>query len=254
MQVSLITCTFNSEKTIKDCCLSIHSQSCKNLEHIILDNNSQDQTLYIAKKYRIESQKIIQQKSAGIYGALNEGLKESTGEIIGTLHSDDEFIENNIVENIRKIFLDKDVDVLFSNLFYTKKNDTNKIRRKWKSNLLQGVQSNSEIEKRIQEGWMPPHTTVFFKKKLLSEVGFYDESFKISSDYDFMIRLLKIKKIRIFFLDKFTIKMRSGGLSNKNIKNIFIKFLEDISIMKKNKMNVLKSILFKNFSKISQFF
>ena len=253
MQVSLITCTFNSEKTIKDCCLSIYSQSCTNLEHIILDNNSQDRTLTIAKKHKIKSQKILQQKSFGIYGALNEGLKEAKGEIIGILHSDDEFIEADIIENVRKIFLEKEVDVLFSNLFYTKKNNLNKIRRKWRSNLLPGIQSNLEIEKKINKGWMPPHTTLFFKKKLLKTVGLYDENFKISSDYDFMIRLFKTKKIKIYFLKKFTIKMRTGGSSNKNIKNILIKLLEDVSIMRKNNIKVVKSILYKNFSKISQF-
>ena len=96
MQVSLITCTYNSEKTIKDCCLSIYSQSCTNLEHIILDNNSHDQTLAIAKKYKIKSQRIFQQKSIGIYGALNEGLRKASGEVVGILHSDDEFIENGL--------------------------------------------------------------------------------------------------------------------------------------------------------------
>ena len=68
-----------------------------------------------------------------------------------------------------------------------------------------------------------------------------------------MIRLFKTKKIRIYFLDKFTIKMRTGGSSNKNIKNILIKLLEDVSIMRKNNIKVVKSILYKNFSKISQF-
>jgi len=254
MQVSLITCTFNSEKTIKDCCLSIQSQSCRDFEHIIIDKNSQDQTLAIVKKYKIDSQKIIQQKSAGIYGAINEGLKDASGEIIGILHSDDEFIDNDLIESVRKIFLNEKIDVLFSNLFYTKKNDTNKIIRKWKSNLNPGIQSNLEIEKKINNGWMPPHTTIFLKKKLLNQVGFYDENFKISSDYDFIIRLFKTKNLRIFFLDRFTIRMRIGGASNKNIKNILIKLSEDFSIIKKNKMNIIKTILFKNFSKISQFF
>ena len=82
MQVSLITCTNNSEKTIKDCCLSIFSQTYENLEHIILDKNSQDETISIVKKYGRKNLKIYQQKSFGIYGALNEGMKMSNGNII----------------------------------------------------------------------------------------------------------------------------------------------------------------------------
>ena len=100
---------------------------------------------------------------------------------------------------------------------------------------------------------MPPHTTVFFKKDLLEKIGYYDESFRISSDYDFIIRLFKKDNLKIFYLDKFTVKMRSGGISNKSIKNIFVKMSEDIKIMKKFKLNSIKAILIKNLSKIKQF-
>jgi len=101
---------------------------------------------------------------------------------------------------------------------------------------------------------MPPHTTLFIKKDLLTKIGYYDENLKISSDYDFMIRLLKKENLKFFFLDKFTIKMRIGGISNKSIRNILIKMREDYNIMKKFKFNALKVLLIKNLSKIIQFF
>ena len=101
---------------------------------------------------------------------------------------------------------------------------------------------------------MPPHTTLFIKKDLLKKIGHYDEKLKISSDYDFIIKLFREDNLKIFFLNKVTVKMRSGGISNKNIKNIFIKMSEDISIMKKYKLNIIKAILIKNLSKIKQFF
>ena len=105
MQVSLITCTNNSEKTIKNCCQSILLQSYNNIEHIVLDKNSQDNTISIIKKYGRENLKIYQQKSFGIYGALNEGMRVSTGNIIGILHSDDEFIDNEVISIIAQKFL-----------------------------------------------------------------------------------------------------------------------------------------------------
>ena len=120
MQVSLITCTYNSEKTIKDCCLSILSQSYENIEHIVLDKQSQDLTLDILFKYKIKNQKIIQQKNSGIYAAINEGIKAAKGDVVGLLHSDDELIERNVIKKISKIFIEKKVDIIFSNLFYTK--------------------------------------------------------------------------------------------------------------------------------------
>ena len=101
---------------------------------------------------------------------------------------------------------------------------------------------------------MPPHTSIFFKKHLLNEIGYYDENFIISSDYDFIIRLFRKEKIKFFYLDKFIVKMRSGGISNKNIKNILIKMKEDFKIMKKFNLKPVRTILIKNLSKIKQFF
>ena len=255
MQVSLITCTFNSEKTIKDCCLSILSQSYQNIEHIILDKNSQDQTLNNLEQFKTENQKIIQQKSSGIYGALNEGMNLAKGDIIGILHSDDEFMNKDVIKDISNIFLNNKIDLLFSNLVYTKKNNTEKIIRKWESQLNEGIQSSDLITYKIKNGWMPPHPTIFIRKNLLKEINLnYDESYKISSDYDFILKLFNNSKSKIFYLNKFTIKMRFGGTSNKSIKNIIIKMMEDFKILKKHKLNSLKIIFLKNFSKIKQFF
>ena len=162
MQVSLITCTRNSEKTIKNCCLSISSQTHDNIEHIISDKNSQDKTISTIKKYGIKNLIIHEQKSLGIYGAINEGMRKSNGDIIGVLHSDDEFIDKNVIKIICEKFLQENLDVLFSNILYTSQHNTNKIIRKWKSNLKEGVQSNSILSKKINNGWMPPHTAIFF--------------------------------------------------------------------------------------------
>ena len=254
MQVSLITCTNNSEKTIKDCCLSIFSQTYKDIEHIIIDNNSQDRTINLIKQYGRKDLRIYQQKSSGIYGAINEGMKIANGHIIGFLHSDDQLIDKNIINLITQKFFEEKLDVLFSNIYYTKKNNPNKIVRKWFSNLKEGIQLNKNLIKKINNGWMPPHTTLFIKKDLLKKIGQYDEKLKISSDYDFIIKLFREDNLKIFFLNKVTVKMRSGGISNKNLKNIFIKMSEDISIMKKYKLNIIKAILTKNLSKIKQFF
>ncbi len=254
MQVSLITCTNNSETTIKNCCNSISSQTYHEIEHIIIDKNSQDRTISIIKNFGIKNLEIYQQKGLGVYGALNEGMKLSNGEIIGILHADDEFIDKEVISTIVKKFLDGNLDVLFSNIYYTKKNNPNKIIRKWVSDLNEGLQSNKNLNKKINNGWMPPHTSLFFKKNLLDRIGYYNENFKISSDYDFMIRLIRENDLKIFFLNKFMIKMRVGGMSNKSFKNISIKMMEDYTIMRKFKLNALKAILIKNLSKIKQFF
>lgn len=255
MQVSLITCTWNSEKTIKNCCKSILDQTYDDIEHVIVDKTSDDKTLSICKKYKIKNQKIILQKNSGIYGALNEGLIEVKGDIVGILHSDDELFDKDVIQKIVRKFEDKDINILFSNLIYTKKNDPSAILRKWKSNITEGIQSKKLFLEKFQKGWMPPHPTIFIKKNLLNEIKInYDEKLKISSDYDFIIKLFRNEKSKIFFLNQYTVRMRSGGTSNKNINNIIIKILEDYKILKKNTINPLKGIIYKNLSKIKQFF
>ncbi len=254
MQVSLITCTNNSEKTIKSCCQSIYSQSYDNIEHIVIDKNSHDQTIAIVKQYQNKNTKIYYQKGLGIYNALNEGMRLCNGNIVGILHSDDEFVDKDTISNIASKFIEKNLDILFSNVYYTEKKNTNNIIRDWKSNFIEGIQSNNFLNKKITNGWMPPHPSIFFKKDILSKIGYFDENFKISSDYDFIIRLFKEKDVRIFFLNKYTIKMRIGGVSNKNINNILIKMSEDFKIMKKFKFSAIKTLLLKNLSKIKQFF
>ena len=254
MQVSLITCTNNSEETISDSCLSIISQSHKDIEHIVIDNNSTDNTLSIVKESKINYQKIFQQKSNGIYGALNEGLKLSNGKIIGILHSDDQLYDDRVIEKIEKIFCNKNIDVLFANLLYVSRKNSKKVIRRWNSNLEEGIQPNIFLNKMLSNGWMPPHTTIFIKKNVLEKIGYYDESFKISSDYDYIIKIIKENIFKVFFFNEYTVKMKIGGISNKNIKNILLKLTEDYKIIKKNRFNIIKVLLFKNFSKVKQFF
>ena len=254
MQVSLITCTRNSEKTIKNCCLSISSQTHDNIEHIISDKNSQDKTISTIKKYGIKNLIIHEQKSLGIYGAINEGMRKSNGDIIGVLHSDDEFIDKNVIKIICEKFLQENLDVLFQIYFTPVNIILIRLYENGNQILKEGIQSNSILSKKINNGWMPPHTAIFFKKDLLNRIGYYNENFIISSDYDFIIRMFKEENLKIYFLNKYTIKMRMGGISNKNIQNIFLKMKEDLNIMKKFKLNVFKCIFVKNFSKIKQFF
>ena len=254
MQVSLITCTNNSGEVMEDCCTSIFSQTHKNIEHIIIDNNSIDNTLSIAKGSKIMCQKIFQQKSIGIYGALNEGLKFAGGDIIGVLHSDDQLYNSKVIETIEKIFSTQNIDILFANLLYVSKKDTNKIIRKWKSNLKEGIQSNFFLKiKLIMDGCLLIQPYLLKKIFEIFNCG-YDEGFKISSDYDYIIKIFRENNFKIFFLNKFIVKMKTGGASNKNIKNILTKVIEDYQIMKKYKFKILRALLFKNFSKISQFF
>jgi glycosyltransferase len=243
MKITIITASLNNEKTIEETLISVKNQSYNNIEHIIIDGNSSDSTLEIISRYPHIS-KIISEKDKGIYFALNKGIKNASGDIIGFLHADDFLASNTIIEKIANIFVsDKDTDAIYGNLQYIS-NNKNKIIRNW-------IAGEFKKEK-LKKGWMPPHPTFYAKKILFDKIAYFNTKYKISADYDLMIKFLKTN-IKIQYINETLVKMKWGGASNKNLAHIFQKSKEDFEIIKENNIGGLKTLLYKNFSKIKQF-
>lgn len=245
MKVSIITVVWNNNKTIKHAIDSVLSQSYKNIEYIVVDGASTDGTLEKVLSYGNRISKCISEKDNGIYDGLNKGINLATGDIVAFLHSDDIYADNRVVEKIVKEFdLDNKLDGMYGDLVYTSKEDTNKILRYWKSKKY-----NSTM---LKDGWMPAHPTLFLKKDVYERYGKFDLTFKISADYDFMLRILK-SGIRVKYIPKVLYKMRVGGESNKSLRNIVQKSKEDINAIKKNEIGGFLTLVKKNLSKIIQF-
>jgi len=243
MKITIITATFNNEKTIEQTLKSVAEQSYKNIEHIIIDGKSNDKTLKIVEKFRHIS-KVISEKDAGIYFALNKGLEKATGDIIGFLHADDFFASSTILENIADIFINKQADVVYSDLIYVQQNGKN-IVRYWKAGDFS--------KKKLKNGWMPPHPTFYAKKEIYNKLGFFNTKYMISADYDLMLRILKTEP-KIVYLPKVSVNMRIGGKSNKNLKLIFQKSKEDFMSIKANNIGGIFTLFNKNIRKLDQFF
>jgi len=246
MKFSIITATYNNQSTITDAINSVASQSYQNIEHIIIDGASTDNTISIINEVKGKVSKIISEPDEGIYDALNKGIKNSTGDVIVFLHADDIFAENTIIEKAANLFLEKQPDSIYGNLQYVAKEDTNKIIRYWKS----GKFTFSKLKK----GWMPPHPTFFVKKKIYDNLGIFDTNFRIAADYDIILRFLGKNKISTAYLPTVMIKMRIGGESNKSIKNILKKMKEDVKALKKNNLGGWNTVFMKNITKIPQLF
>ena len=246
MKVSIITATFNSEDTIEDAVKSVHSQTYKNIEHIIIDGSSTDRTIQIIKKYKDKIAKIVSEPDKGIYDALNKGINNASGEIICFLHADDIYAGDTIIEKAVMLFSEKQSDSIYGDLQYVAKENTSKIIRYWKS----GNFTYSKLKK----GWMPPHPTFFVKKKIYDKFGLFDTDFKIAADYDIILRFLGKHRISTAYFPEVMIKMRIGGESNKSFKNILKKMKEDVRALKKNKTGNWHTVLFKNIIKIPQLF
>lgn len=242
MKISIITATYNSEKNIEQCIKSINNQTYKNIEHIIIDGFSTDNTLKIIEELSSREKFIKSEKDSGIYEALNKGIKYSTGDIIGFLHSDDLFYDSNVVMDIVNAFEMKDIDFIYGDgIYFDLQSNT---KRVWKSN-------GGTITK-VYKGWMPLHPTIFCKKKIYNELGMFDENLRISSDYDFILRLFRSKEYHSEYLNRMIVRMKIGGIST-DYKNIYLKLKEDFIVMKRNGLNPFIAIPYKIFSKIRQF-
>ncbi|MCD4795084.1 MAG: glycosyltransferase [Bacteroidales bacterium] len=246
MKVSIITATYNNENTVEDTVLSVSSQTYKNIEHIIIDGNSSDNTIQIIKKHQDKIAKIISEPDKGIYDALNKGIKYASGDIICFLHADDIYAEQTIIEKAVNLFSEKQIDSIYGDLQYVAKEDTGKIIRYWKS----GEFTFSKLKK----GWMPPHPTFLVKKEVYENCGVFDTNLKIAADYDIILRFLGKHKISTAYLPEVMIKMRIGGESNKSLKNIIKKMKEDVKALKKNKLGGWQTVIMKNIIKIPQLF
>ena len=247
MKVSIITATYNSAKYIASSLNSIFNQDYKDIECIIIDGDSKDQTISIIKTYQRKNLNItlVSEADNGIYDALNKGIKLATGDLIGFVHSDDNLASPHIISELVLAIKEKQAFGIYGDLQYVSQLDTSKLIRDWKSCVF----SKSLLKK----GWMPPHPTLFLKKEVYQKHGNFNQNYKISADYDFMLRVLKDKTLRFVYLPKVIIKMRVGGASNKNLKNIIQKTKEDYRVITSNKIGNWVTLFLKNFNKFKQF-
>lgn len=244
MKVSIITSTFNSERTILDTLNSVKNQSYKDIEHIIIDGQSTDSTMQIIDNFDNKNIKVISEPDNGIYDAMNKGLNNATGEIVGLLNSDDTFFTNEAVHLIVSALTDN-IDACFSDLVYVDK-DNDKVIRYWKSNDF--------LEGSFGLGWSPPHPTFYIKTSILGKNRF-DIVYSVSADVELMSKLMEIDKIKTKYIPETLVRMRVGGASNGNIRSIFNQNLEVIKSFKKNKIkfNIFLFLLKKILNRFGQY-
>jgi glycosyltransferase involved in cell wall biosynthesis len=230
LKITIITVTHNNEKTIKTTLNSVKGQTYKKIEHIIIDGNSADKTVLIAKQYP-HINKIISEPDDGIYDAMNKGIKIATGDIIGFLNGDDCYVSKNVLNLINKNFInDPTLDACYSDLIYVDQLKISKVIRYWKS-------SNFNFGA-FARGWCPPHPTFYAHRSVYERFGNFDLNYQNASDVELMMRLLEVKKINVLYIPELTIKMRLGGVTNKNFNNIIMQNKEILKALKNYNLSV----------------
>jgi len=242
--VSIITIVSNNVRTIRNAIQSVAFQDYQNIEHIVIDNASSDGTLEAINEQREIISLIISEPDKGIYFALNKGIRLCNGQIIGFLNSDDILKSRVTISKIVSELCQSNFDAVYGDLQYFSITRPNSITRLWKAGKYS--------EKKIKHGWMPPHPTFYVFKSIYDKYGFFDETYKISSDYEMMLRLIYLHKIRIKYIPQVLVKMQRGGVSNQNFKSLFIKTKEDLRIMKKYNLSLM-TLFLKSFGKFGQF-
>jgi glycosyltransferase involved in cell wall biosynthesis len=246
IKVSIITACRNSQSTIEDTINSVVSQHYKNIEYIIVDGGSSDNTLQILQSYGSKISRYITESDKGVYDAMNKGIALATGDIIGFLNSDDFYADNFVINRVVESFSKNNVDAVYADLDYVSMHNKHHIVREWRSGEYN--------VRNFYYGWMPPHPTFFAKREIYQKTGGYNLTLKTSADYELMLRVCLLFKISVAYIPSVLVKMRMGGQSNRSIMNRIKANLED---RKAWKINGLRSywftILFKPLRKVFQY-
>ena len=230
MKVSLITVCYNSESTIAETINCVLSQNYSDIEYLVIDGGSTDNTLNIIEEYKSQIDFFISEEDNGLYDAMNKGIMNASGDIVGILNSDDLYYSNTIIKSVAECFKLYKKDIVYGDLVYVNKNNINKIHRHWHSSYHT---SNSFLR-----GWHPPHPAVFVKRNLYCKYGFFDLSFTLAADFDLMLRFFEFYNVSTHYLPDILVKMRLGGKTNQSFFNILIQNIEIFKSFKKYNISV----------------
>jgi glycosyltransferase involved in cell wall biosynthesis len=211
LKVSIITVVYNGAATIRHCIDSVLSQDYGSIEYIIIDGNSTDGTLEIIKSYGSAVYKLVSEPDKGIYDAMNKGIALATGEVIGILNADDFYAGKTVISEVADAMIRSGADGCYGDLNYVDGQDETVIRRNWVSG---NYKPNS-----FWFGWMPPHPTFFVRKKCYENYGDFRLDLGSAADYEIMLRFILKNGIKLTYIPKVLVKMRTGGVSNSNVKN-----------------------------------
>lgn len=218
MTISIITATYNSSATIKDTLESIRKQNYPNIEHLIIDGASKDNTLEIVHQYSHVSL-CISEKDKGIYDAMNKGIGLAKGDIIGILNSDDFYANNEVLDKVARTFEETSCDAVYGDLQYVDAANTDRVVRLWKSGHYHPGD--------FKWGWMPPHPSFFVRKELYEKFGNFNLYMKTAADYELMLRFIHKYGAKLAYLPEVLVKMRTGGASNSSLSSRFRANQED---------------------------
>jgi len=246
MKITIITVTYNSAATVVDTLQSAAAQTHPDIEHLIIDGGSTDETLTLVQSHGAHVARVVSEPDQGIYDAMNKGLAQATGEVVGFLNSDDFYADETVLAKIANAFEDPTVEACYADLVYVTQ-DNSRVVRYWKSKPF--------AKGDFARGWCPAHPTFYVRKSVIERLGLFDQSYKLAADVEFMMRYLERGQVRAVYIPHVLVRMRLGGATNQSWKNIFRQNKEIFSAMRENRVpfSIMWFTANKLISRIDQF-
>ncbi len=249
IHISVITATWQSAGTLGDCLVSVAGQTWSQREHIVIDGGSTDGSAELVKGFVPAVSLFVSEPDAGIYDALNKGMALCSGDVVGFLNADDLYAAPDVLERVARLFEDPTVDAVYGDLQYVSKEDPSRVVRHWVSLPFS--------RRRLEWGWMPPHPTLYVRRRWYEQIGGFDTRYRIAADYHSMLRLFSLPDFKAVYLPMVMVRMRVGGVSNRSLHNILMKSREDLDAMRRTGIGALGgygALVWKNLGKLGQFF
>lgn len=245
LTISVITAVYNNRQTIAEALDSTLVQTHPFVETVVVDGASTDGTRELLRGYADRLSILVSEPDKGLYDALNKGIRLATGDVIGFMHSDDVFGDDEVLARVAAAFADPSVLAVYGDLLYVSKDDPSKVVRCWRAGKFS--------RRRLCWGWMPPHPTLYVRRDVYEQVGGFNTRYRIAADYDHILRVFSIPLLNPVYIPEVLVKMRLGGSSNRSLSNIIRKSREDFSALKRNRIGGVGTLVWKNLSKLGQF-
>lgn len=213
--ITLLTASWNSGSTIGDTLRSVAKQSYPAIEHIIIDGASRDDTLAVVKREGKHVARLVSEPDKGIYHAYNKGIDLASHDIIGFINSDDFYANKDVIFDVMSAFnKDPYLEAVHADLVYVDVNNTNRLIRHWKGRDVS--------ETTIKRGFIPAHPTVFLRRSVYDKVGVFNTDYRLAADYEFLLRVFHVHRVKSLYLPSIWVRMRVGGATGGSFKSIKI--------------------------------
>ena len=229
MKISIITATYNSAATVKDTFNSVLAQTYNDIEYIVVDGLSKDNTVEIIKEYEPlfgGKMRWISEKDKGLYDAMNKGIAMATGDVVGILNSDDFYTSNDALAVIAGTMKDNSIDAVYGDIHFVNDDDLNKCVRYYSSAIFK--------RSLMRIGLMPAHPSFYCKREVYTKYGAFDTGYKIGADFESLLRYIFVNRIKTQYIKKDFVTMRTGGASTEGFSSRWQIMKDHLKAMKAN--------------------